>query len=504
MIQESPTEAPEVASGTREHLFLWPPLILSVVLFWIVPMFNGLWIDEAGNWWVLKDGFRTMLERSQFWLGGPSVLFNTLVIAAMSVGGASDFVMRIPALLAALATLLVIYRLGVLWADQTAAMCACLVFVTLNDVFRLATVVRPYSLGLLLLTGAVLALVRWLDTGNWRYGAAYVVLASLTLYAVITYALMYLVHALFVVRKFLDGECRVRARALIAASFCTVLLCLPLVPMTVYAYRTRGRMTFLGRPDAPSVLESVVPGLLVGSVGVALLIVVISRRKFSLVAGEPGLNVWLLGVWAMLPPVVLLVLALFTDVQMFTGRYYSENAPAIALLGGILISRIRPLSARSLTASVILVIALWFYGYDERFLPYTCDVRGAVAAMRGAEVSRQTPVLVSSFFVEGWRLPGVRDGSLMGVMLSPLRRYDAPGHLILIPAVVDDESEDFLGEIVESSLRDQGRFFLLGFPQTNIWRAWLDARCRPLGFSSKTVGTFGNVVVYEFDRAAGK
>lgn len=37
------------ASEREECRYLWPPLVLSIVLFWFVPLGSSLGLDESGN-----------------------------------------------------------------------------------------------------------------------------------------------------------------------------------------------------------------------------------------------------------------------------------------------------------------------------------------------------------------------------------------------------------------------------------------------------------------------
>ena len=81
-MSELPIRTADSVAERAESRYLWPPLILSILLLWLLPMGNSLGLDESGNWWVIKDGVSKMLERSRIWTGGESVLFNLLVMAA--------------------------------------------------------------------------------------------------------------------------------------------------------------------------------------------------------------------------------------------------------------------------------------------------------------------------------------------------------------------------------------------------------------------------------------
>ena len=247
------------ASELEESRYLWPPLIMSVVMLWFVPMGTSMGCDEAGTWWVIKDGFHSMLERAAWWPAGQSILFNLLVMGARGIGGDRDFVMRIPALLMSLGTLVLLYRLGKRLAGPLAAMFACLAFVVMQEVMAVASVIRPYSLATLLVTGAMLALVAWLDTGRLRYGIAYVMLAGLTPYAHYVQGLMFIVHAVYAALRIRARDSAIRPLDILLAWFASGLLMLPLLERALSLYSRRAVDTYLYFPNATAVLASVVP-----------------------------------------------------------------------------------------------------------------------------------------------------------------------------------------------------------------------------------------------------
>src|SRR5258708_39336890 len=90
-----------------------------------------------------------------------------------------------------------LYRIAVRLFDRDSAILAVLVFACLPSVTYAASDARPYALALLIVNASMLLLLKWLDTGDKRIAAAYVVMAALILYAHYLFAPILLMQGLY-------------------------------------------------------------------------------------------------------------------------------------------------------------------------------------------------------------------------------------------------------------------------------------------------------------------
>lgn len=486
----------------EEVCFIWPPLILAIVALWIVPMGTSLGLDETGNDWVIQGGLRESFARSSLW-AGTSWMLNVLMIAARTIGGDREFVLRMPTLLAAAITLLFLYLLGKRLVGQLAAAYACLVFACLRDVVYVASVMRPYSIALLFVTGAMFCLVRWFDTGSGRFGLAYTGLSAGILHAHYLFAPALLVHLLYFLLRRRNGDAvKVRFRTLAFAWAGIGVLVLPLVPNLRRLLSRSVSSLYLGRPDTGDFLLSIAPPVLLGSIVLAVLLAMSAGRDPLRNFRMPDVNAPLIAAWILIPSGVLFLVSVLTETHVFAERYLLASAPAIALAGGCVIAGFASESVRRTIASSVAICAFLVFGVHESFARGLHDWRAAAAAVREHVHDASTPVLVVSGFTEARELSALQDPRYAEVLYAPIVRYPVPGKLVRLPLAMSTETEAYLENVVENELSQKEEFLLFGIDSysTREYRSWLSGRTGPLHFTSRLLGNYGGIQVTVFTR----
>jgi mannosyltransferase len=157
---EDSTRTSRITTGVLRVL-----ITVAVVRFWLMPLHTSFWTDETGTFWTIKDGLRSMFERIELW-PNTSPLFGIIAWLAYRAGDRHEYAMRLPSVLAMAAAAWLLSRLAVRLLGSGSALPVVAVFISLQPVNLGAAEARPYALVFALGTGATLALVKWLDTGN--------------------------------------------------------------------------------------------------------------------------------------------------------------------------------------------------------------------------------------------------------------------------------------------------------------------------------------------------
>jgi Dolichyl-phosphate-mannose-protein mannosyltransferase len=106
-------------------------LALAIVRLWILPLGTSLWLDETGTFWLIKDGPRAMLSRISDWPSS-SVAYGYIAWVAYALGGAREWVLRLPSVFAVAVAAVFVYQIARRLLDVESAFPAVAVFVCLK------------------------------------------------------------------------------------------------------------------------------------------------------------------------------------------------------------------------------------------------------------------------------------------------------------------------------------------------------------------------------------
>jgi hypothetical protein len=487
-------------SDPKRMVYLAGVLTVSVVVLWILPLWSSLWLDETITYWVVKDGLPALFRRSLHF-NAQSPAYFVVAWAAVAAGGATEWMLRIPSILAAAASTALVYRLGLRFVDREMGALAAVCFASYWLVADAAITARGYAIGLLVLIAAVVALDRWLGRRHPVDWAAYVMLSVLTVYIQPLFAVMFVVHVVHAVDRARRGTAPIGWSSAVVAAGAIGLLLVPLAVALPPVWQRRMWMSavsgapFRGWGD---IRFAVAPLAIVA--GSALL----ERRLPAHYLRVPAPLV-LLSCWAAMPVIMVVAAARWMSPTVLVSRYFLCAAPAIALIMAWTIRGVRSSRIRLVLVTIVAGLSVLGMGVGVERME---DWRMALHAAADATNGRPVPVLVGATFIESARLRWPLDPEEAGYLVAPVAFYRVPGPAIPLPYDLGDEGTGYLRQVSMMLARERGSFVLVVnthdfFHGRSVpFRELLEHTLGPMGFSSRPIGRFGTVSVVIFERTS--
>ena len=467
------------------------------VAFWLLAALLGvtvypelsssLWADEAGTWWIVKDGLRDAGSRALWW-SATSPLYYAVIWVVVQVFGLSEVALRMPSVVFSVGTAVILYKLGQRWLDAEGAALSVVFFFCLPTVQFTVIDARPYALGLLLLVGAWLAMMRWLEHDRWWDGAAFILCAAGVAWAHYTLALGLLPLGWY------GGRLGWR-RAVGVAMGLSILL----APLGAQILETLGRREELvfGSPPGPlTFIFTLVPVHVLALVLLGALVATACSRGLGndFKAHEAKQSLMPLVLWAAVPPTLLLVLSQMGVMTLFAPRYLLSKEAGIALLAAWVIRGLTWVRVREVTAvaAVVLVVP-----WNASFAPRHTDAKWRESSewVNGeVRAHPHTQVVVVSTFVESLQPKLLNDPAYREILMAPQTVYPVGGEPVLLPWVPNEEAVGKLRKQVVPVAERTGRMVVVG-PVGTMYLERLAESLEGTGLWLTDERQFGNAVV---------
>jgi mannosyltransferase len=499
-VQTRAATLPAEESGYQKTYLILSALV--VVRLWLLPLNSSFWLDETVTYWSACKGIAAAVSRSQFW-PGQNLVYTMLEAAIIRAGGTSEWILRLPSVLAALATAWVLFRLGTRLFDRETGMLAMLIFVSLDEVARNVVNARSYSIALLLVTASMLELVRWLDTGQRRHMLAFAVLAAAIPYFQYLFAAIYPAQAAYLWSRTSSGHVVRRRQALVAALVVAILIA-PVVWNAVHAKRVSADSNWARIPDPDDLVSAIVSPEFATAMFAALLVAFVFFRNLGAtpLSGTPWQTALLLLGWLLVPLVLLFAVSQFTGIVLFVPRYYFPAAAAQALLIGVGIRSLVPDKLRLLVSVAIMLAAVFsLAGVDLNYLPHGEDWRAASAAVRAAGLGDQTPVVIRVGLIETRKITWDANIDRDDPLLAPVSKYPVPGRVLLAPYQLDEPSARYLDDLSTNILEPAGQFVLVVKKNQDYLKLWALGRFSGRGYEATELGRPEGITVMLFRKA---
>lgn len=337
--------------------------LASALLGFLFLARESIWLDEAFSIKLAGSGWSTVWQQlSQTEANGS---FYYVLLHFWLAFGKGEFAVRSFSVLAASAAIPPFYAMAARLFSLRAARIGSLLLVTNSFLVYFQQEARSYALTLLFVVLASYVWTRWLDEPSFPWAAAYVVTASLSVYAHLFSLYVIAAHAVVLLAR----RHELPSFRWLAAVYAAILTLL--VPLILYfATGDTGKLWWVRRPSFHD-LGGAFKNLSGGGGGLAgpgsiLLLGYVAAGCLALLAARKELRAHRDSTWSW--PYVLVLSWLFFPTlgsffasfwkPMFIDRYLVVALPALALLAGVGLASIEARRIRIAVVGILLVLSI--------------------------------------------------------------------------------------------------------------------------------------------------
>jgi len=485
---ETPVDGEERFHGA----FLWTVASLAALVRWIRPMFTSLWVDEFGTWWVISGTLRDVVARADAVQGQSPVYYVALWLSKMMIGH-SEAALRLPSLVCAALGAFLLFRIARRLADVETARLSVVAFVVWPQVVFAASDARPYAFATLLAIAAVWTLIRWLDDGGKLRAILAVFFAASIPYAHPLTAPILIPLALYAVMRVREGSTARSIRSLVLAAVAIGVL---LIPVGLEVLSLAGRRAEWVVPNPPSVswvVTMLLPAAFAFGALVALFLAHWTSTGHDPRSNPRSTRVLVLG-WFFIPTLVLVLMAVFTPVQLISFRYFILAAPAGALIAGTFARVLEPPRIRRIVVTAVVIASIL-----ELATPFKSgDMRGALA-IAASRADANTVTLLRSGFQESMQTSWYDEPERAGLLASPASYYPIPGTVLPLPVELTPDMAAFMQKRIDAAIPTTDRFIAVTV-SGSAFEPWLTELFNERGYTAQVIGQVNLFTVTEFTR----
>jgi hypothetical protein len=469
---------------------------LLIVWLWVLPMVNSFWLDETLVAVLIKGTLAQALRNTAQW--PHSILFSAVEWTVSHISrSSSEIALRLPSLCAALATLYVWYRVGLEYFDSECGLIFAALYAILPQVSRQVPSARPYALGLLAETAALLFLLRWLKARQTSSAYLWSICSAIAVHLHIVFALSFGIELLFLLALCLYKR-RLNSWVLFGSATVSVALMAFVVPQAMMEFRERYLLEIpLQAPGWGDLLKAAVPiaFIPIAVVGVVFLVARVSHERGN------WNEAFLVGLVLMVIPFGLFALAYLGAASVFVPRYLLPAIPGVIMVWGVIVWSLKPRWVRglSLACSVLLAAGIAARGgpipqhQDE-------DWRAAVSAVKNTG-----QLIVYPGLVETRRLEWLDAAERWPFLIAPALTYRpdlSPKNSLILPFAFGPEEKADVKRRLGTRLEGQESVAIIarGMFAAEDWISWFSAQARAQGFQRIYASRFGIVDVVVFHK----
>lgn len=351
--------------GARSTAALGVLLAAALIKLWLLPLPSSFWVDEMVTAFVVRQGAAhpSLKVAPQV----TATIYYWLPWTAERLFGFSEISYRIPSILMMGAALFLVARLAMRLIHPEAGWFAVFAALTLRGINYEAADARPYALAMLTAAAGLWFLVRWLDRGNWRDAAAFVLFAALLWRVHLINWPFYGVFFAYSVARLWRRDTPVAWKQ---AALVFVALFAALVPVLLdaLALMRNAEAHVITKPPSLREFGNAFKFLLIAGCGAGGWL--LSRKFHWPRQSNPSVPVLILVLgWWIWHPVSLYAFSWITGNSVFVPRYLSLSLPGAVLAGTLAAAYFVPAGCWRPATTVFAAAVLLFAGDNRHLFP---------------------------------------------------------------------------------------------------------------------------------------
>lgn len=492
---DNKSQACEIAESgccPPRSLPVWGAVLLVVIA---VRSFlrESLWLDETITAWIVRDGWREVIERATTFQG-QSPLYYLVVWATTRLTGLSEIALRAPSVVCLAASAWVFFRLLARRFEPAVCWAATAFFISFTQVL-LCLSARPYALALLC---AVCSFFFW---SGWRATRSNGQLVGYVIFS----ALMVLTHFLFGLVFAVQGIVMLieRERALIprwcAALSAIALLSFPGWLQLLSLFERREALFFRETVEFSRFAMALLPPPMVVSVVMVAVLTALLHPAARVSLRTAPFSLWSYAALIVFAPAVFYLYSALGSGALFKERYFCWSAIGYTLLIAATLSGVTPSAARYRAALLLVVVLLaaeanrtW---QIERW-------REAHALASSAVEDSPGTILYASGLTESMDVSWYEDPQRGEYLRAPLSYYPLTGGVapvLIPPAFGNQHAREYLDGALRTAF--DGRRSVVLVTLVSIDREVRDAIKSAATRYERTALQTGGVSVYRYTPA---
>jgi mannosyltransferase len=466
---------------------------------WLAPLPSSFWVDEMGTEFVVQHGAGD--PSLQVVPQVPESVYYILPRIAQQLFGASEIAYRVPSVLLmgiALGLIAGIARRLIHPAAGWFAAFACLL---IRDFNYQAADARPYALGTCVASAALYFLIRCLDSGRWRDACFFGLCAALLWRVHLLFWPFYLVFAIYALVRLLRGQSKAGWLQVTLVASAVALSLIPVIAEALALGRQASSHVVVPIPSGSDLTKSLKPDFVLPFAAASALL-----ARWLRWPGAPAVSfgsLVLVFAWWLVQPLSLFAYSRLSGNSVFLSRYLYIALPGIALTATVAAAAFVPARHWTQMATALGLGVLLFQGHWNHLLPahHNSDWRNAARAINAELSEGGEPVICPSPFIEA-RPPVWRpDYPVASFLYSQVAAYPIRGTVYPFPFETSPEAERFASTLARGTLAGSGKFVVYGGDRAaKFWRSWFSGRPEFAGWRIRTLGSFGDVDAFVFER----